>query len=138
MASRKKVPADQPGSREEVVRAHGFALVATSVVDRFGWPGVVVLFIMYVAIYWSTPEQKHRFVECYFFGNGIGTIAPIVVLAVLFASTTIAQRSWYGKKIARLQGEVDRVGAEKSDMQQERTDTPLQSSKPHKELIGGE
>lgn len=132
MAKRSRQQRNTSGSSSddvrELVRAHSLAQLVTGLVDRIGWPGVLVFLIFFAMQFWSTSEQKAEFVGMYILGKGILNVWPIVVLGVIFLATVLAQHRIYDKKIALLKGELRRVGDEKSSLQQELTDRRLERS----------
>jgi hypothetical protein len=97
-----------------------------SVVDRFGWPGMLVLLAATFIFSFASAEQKHQFVDLYILGKGIGHAWPIISLGVLFVAAAAAQKKVYDRKIALLETELARIGNEKSLLQQELTDQQLQ------------
>lgn len=108
-----------------MANATAWGNLVANLVDRVGWPGLLVLFVGFVVVFWSSQEQKHAFVDIYILGRGILQVWPLVLLSAIFAATVVAQFHVYGKKIALLRGELDRVSDEKSKLQQELTTTKL-------------
>jgi hypothetical protein len=97
-----------------------------SVVDRFGWPGMLVLLAATFMFSFASAEQKHEFVDLYILGKGIGHVWPMISLGAIFVAAAVAQKKVYGRRIALLETELARIGNEKSLLQQERTDLTLQ------------
>lgn len=122
--SKSTAPPDADSIR--LAHARSWAQFATSLIDRVGWPGLLVFFVFFIMQFWASAEQKTRIVETYVLGTGIFHAWPIVFLGVIFAATCIAQQRIFTKKIDVLAKELDRVGNEKSSLQQELTDHRLQ------------
>ena len=96
------------------------ALVFTSLVETFGWPGATVILSFGFVIAYATTEQKQRIVETYVLGTGIGRLWPMLLLAFLFAATSLAQARLYKRKLAKMSAEIEREGKEKSSLQEKR------------------
>ena len=128
MASKQK-PKPTAATSKQLAEARGWADLFTAIVDRGGWPGLLVIFFGVVFVFFSTPEQKHEFFSIYILGRGIREVYPLVVFSVLFVSAVFAQFRVYGNKIVVLERELTRVADEKSKLQQELTTTKLRSGK---------
>jgi hypothetical protein len=131
MATRPVQPTSP--SQKDLEKAIAWANLFTALVDRIGWPGLLVVFFGAIMFFWASADQKRQFIDLYILGKGIGQIWPLVVLSVIFAATVLAQLRVYGKKIALLKRELERVGDEKSLLQQELTATKLRRGKPKTE-----
>jgi hypothetical protein len=94
------------------------AKVVEALLDKFGWPGLIVLFVMYLVAYRATKEQVHTLIDIYLLGRGIGTVYPTIVMGVLFLIVLFAQRHLYKKKENRMSAELARIGGEKSAKQE--------------------
>ena len=81
--------------------------------------------LRFVLTFWTSKEEQHAFVDIYILGRGILQVWPLVLLSAIFAATVAAQFYVYGRKIALLRGELNRVSDEKSKLQQELTTTKL-------------
>jgi len=95
-----------------------FAKIVDALLEKFGWPGLIVLFVMYLVAYRAAPEQVHALIDIYLLGRGISTIYPMIVMGVLFLSVLFAQRHLYKRKENRMLAELARIGGEKSAKQE--------------------
>lgn len=132
MAATKKQKSGTPSGstdRVQLAEVRRWVDLLTAIVDRGGWPGLLVVGFGVVFVSFSSTAQKQEFFDIYVLGHGIREVYPLVVLSVLFAATVIAQFRVYGKQIAVLQHELTRVADEKSKLQQELTTTKLRSGK---------
>jgi hypothetical protein len=105
------------------------AQVITSLVDNIGLPGTLVFALLLVIHLWASPEQKREIIDIYILGKGIARLWPHVIMALFFVSCLLGQRHYYLKKIKTMSKEIDRIGAEKSRLQEERAGRSLQHSK---------
>jgi hypothetical protein len=94
------------------------AKVIDSLVEKFGWPGLLVLFVMYLVTYRATEDQVHTLIDMYLLGRGIGTVYPIVVMGSLLLGVLFAQRHLYKRKENKMREELARMGGEKSSKQE--------------------
>ena len=94
------------------------AKVVDSLLEKFGWPGLLVLFVMYLVAYRATEDQVHALIDMYLLGRGIGTVYPIVVMGIIFLAVLFAQRHLYKRKENQMREEVARIGGEKSSRQE--------------------
>jgi len=95
-----------------------FARVLSSFIESFGWPGTFVLLAVHFTNQWATKEQKERIIETYVLGTNVFQAWPIILMAVVFVATVLAQRKWYTKKLGKVEKELARIGAEKSALQE--------------------
>ncbi len=124
-----------PKSATGVALVQGLAKVFTSIIETFGWPGGI-LFLGYTFVFQSaTADQKQRIIEMYVLGNDTKRAWPIAVICVVSLCTVLAQKRWYDRKLDKLSKEMERVGNEKSLLQQLLTGQELQHVKP--ETISG-
>jgi hypothetical protein len=123
----------EPRAPKELERTTAWINLFASVVDRVGWPGLLVLTFCGLLFGWASADQKRQFIDLYFLGKGIGNVWPIVVLSIIFCATVVAQVRVYGKKIALIEKELERVGNEKSQLQQELTTAKLKRGKSKSE-----
>jgi len=111
----------EPPSPEELRKTTAWVTLFMTIVDRVGWPGLLVIGFFAVLFGYGSIEQKREFIDIYILGKGIQGVWPIVLLSAIFAATVVAQLRVYGRKIALLEKELERVGNEKSELQQELT-----------------
>jgi uncharacterized membrane protein YdjX (TVP38/TMEM64 family) len=104
-----------------------FGLVET-ILDRFGWPGALLIFCIYFIESHATPEQKIAIINMYALGNGISVQYPMFVLGIGAVLAFFAQRFYYARKIKALKNELKRLGKWKTDHQEGRSGAPLHHS----------
>ncbi len=51
-----------------------------STLDRFGWPGALLIFFIYFILKYATPEQKISMIDLFVLGKGIQIGYPIFVI----------------------------------------------------------
>jgi hypothetical protein len=105
-----------------------FASIIDTLIDKFGWPGMLVVFVMYMIVYHATEEQRHALIDMYLLGRGIGSVYPITVMGLLFISVLFSQRHYFKKKEKLMQAELARIGTQKSAQQEQAMGTPLHHS----------
>jgi hypothetical protein len=121
----------EPPSQKELERTIAWVNLFTAIIDRVGWPGLAVVSILAMIFGWASADQKRQIIDLYVLGKGIGGVWSNVALGAIFAAAVVAQARVYGRKIALLEKELERVGNEKSELQQELTSANLnRSSKP--------
>src|SRR5260221_6598440 len=107
MARRKSTRiAAVPGTAPGLPAAMSWANFWASVVDRFGWPGMLVLLAATFMFSFASAEQKHEFVDLYILGKGIGNVWPMIGLGAIFVAAAVAQKKVYGRRIALLENEL--------------------------------
>ena len=94
------------------------AKVVDSLLDKFGWPGLLVLFLMYLVAYRASEEQVHALIDMYLLGRGISTVYPIIVMGIVFLGVLFAQRHLYKRKENQMLAELSRIGGDKSAKQE--------------------
>lgn len=90
----------------------------TALVERFGWPGMLIFLGFYCAQTWSSAEQKRKWFDKYILGEGMSPWWPFILVGLLLLFTVWAQRVTYKKKLRIMQEELDRIGREKSRLQE--------------------
>lgn len=118
-----------PAKKPETARAGGasdlgkaatafFDLLGT-IVEKFGWPGALLLFGLYFVERYATSAQKSSIIDIYVLGRGISPQWPIIVVSVISIAGLLAQKRYYDSKVAAINGRLDEVAAEKSRLQEE-------------------
>ena len=95
-----------------------FATAIDAVVEKFGWPGLLVVFVMYMVLVHATDAQRHELIDKYLLGHGIGDVYPIIIMGGLFLAVLFSQRHFYRKKLTLAEAELARLGSEKSSQQE--------------------
>lgn len=103
----------------------GFFQVIASVVDRFGWPGALLIFGFYFVERHATSQQKVEIIDLYVLGKGIRVEYPLIIFAVVAILVFFAQRTYYRKRIKLQQAELDRLGQWKTDHQEKKIGNKL-------------
>jgi hypothetical protein len=52
-----------------------FSGIIEALVEKFGWPGMLVAFVMYMIVFQASDEQRHALIDMYLLGRG--SIGPI-------------------------------------------------------------
>jgi hypothetical protein len=70
-------------------------------VDRFGWPGALLLFGVYFVEKHSTSEQKHQIIDAFVLGKGIEGRYPYLIfgMLVVFAAVMFAQQRFWKEAV---------------------------------------
>ena len=126
---KKRSLAKQRRQRQELPSVdswvHRLADLVTVLLDRFGWPGLLVL-VAFVSLYkFASDEQKREIIDVYFLGKGIGDVYPVLLTALLALGLLLAQRRWYRKKLEEMQQEIDRITKAKGQRQEEKIGADL-------------
>jgi uncharacterized membrane protein (DUF485 family) len=105
-----------------------FNLIGT-VVERFGWPGCLLVFFLYFLQTYATNEQKTRIIEMYVLGQGVGGAWPMIVLCLLFAAAFVAQNMYFQRKLKSMDRRLTEVADEKSKVQERAVGKSLKHGK---------
>ena len=99
-------------------------------VDRFGFTGTIIIYLIYFIEIHTTDDQKHQLFDRYFLGQGLGDYWYVtVVFVVLSGLAFFTQRGYYKKIINGLKKELTRIGEKKSELQEKRIGKTLSHSK---------
>jgi hypothetical protein len=127
--TRKKKPAPTPDSK----MPDGKALVTvaviqffTKLVERFGWPGTVIILLVMFIERDGSDQQKQAIIDMYILGKGMVGWWPLVVPSVLFLFVIWAQWEVNRKKVKTIRRELNRVSSERSSLQERISGGPLQ------------
>jgi hypothetical protein len=104
------------------------ARIVDSLLEKFGWPGLLVLFLMHLVESHATDDERHALIDMYILGRGLSTIYPIIMMGAVFLVVLLAQRHLYRRKENRMQAEIARIGAEKSSLQEAALNVKLHHS----------
>jgi hypothetical protein len=99
-----------------------------AVLDRFGWPGALVIYGIYFLEKNATQEQKRALIDLYFLGKGINLQYPLVIMGVVFGLAFLAQWGYYHKKMRLQKEEIKRLGEWKTKHQEQKVGAPLHHS----------
>ncbi len=122
--AKDKDPKNKPG-RKPTGAWLAFAKVFEALVDKFGWPGVLVIFVMHMIEFRATDEQRRALIDMYLLGRNIRSAYPIMVMGVIFLAVLFAQRYYYRKQADLMESELERIGADKSAWQEKALGTRL-------------
>lgn len=109
-----------------------FGLVET-ILDKFGWPGALLIYAIYFVEYHATQEQRRAMVDTYFLGHGIELYYPLFSMGIVFILAFLAQRHYYRKKLALVKGELERLGKWKTRHQEQQAGVSLHHSEQAEE-----
>jgi|SRR5271156_512029 len=124
MGKNKKPPNNAP-------KRQGWLAVATvfeAVLDRFGWPGALLVFIAYFVEKYATLEQKRGLIDLYLLGRNASSLYTHLVLGGIFVAALLAQRFYFRKKLKLKDDELTRLGVWKTEHQEKLIGTPLHHS----------
>src|SRR5882672_8047859 len=88
------------------------------IIDRFGWPGAVIVFGYLFVEKNGTVQQKQEIIDKFILGKGIDDLYPLIILGVLSMLVMLAQRHYYQQREKILQKEIDRLAEWKSAYQE--------------------
>jgi hypothetical protein len=104
------------------------ATVFEAILDRFGWPGALLVFVAYFVEKYATLEQKRELIDLYLLGRNANTFYAHLVLGGLFIAALLAQRYYFRKKIKTKDEELTRLGLWKTEHQEKRIGATLHHS----------
>lgn len=107
--------------------------VIEKILDRFGWPGALLLFVIFFIVRYATIEQKVAIIDLYVLGRGLKVEYPLVVFGAIALLAFFAQRFYYRRKIQLMEAEVKRVGQWKTEHQELAIGEPLHHSEDQEE-----
>jgi len=105
-----------------------FAGIVEALLNRFGWPGLLLVYSMYFVQNNASLEQKRDIIDLYVLGKGIGQLYPLIVMGSLFTLTLFAQRFYYRKQVKLMDEELQRLGKWKTEYQEKQIGAPLHHS----------
>lgn len=112
----KEKPSFSP-SNKALVALSGLNIINTWV-ERFGWPGTIILLIFWFVVRYASREQKAAIINEYVLGRGSWHAA--IVASVLFVLVLAAQWQIYKKQLsalmernAAIETELNRLRSEK-------------------------
>ena len=100
------------------------------VVEKFGWPGTILILGFSFVVFYATADQKHRIIEMYVLGNG--TPFGEVLVCVLFSIVLWAQHSFQRRKLL-----LERERAANAEMEKLRIQSQLEEANRRLRLIEG-
>lgn len=101
------------------------ANIVEALLDRFGWPGALLIYAIYFIERNATQGQKQDLIEMYLLGRGISTQYPLFIFAIILVCAFLAQRHYYRKKLKLMEQELARVGEWKTAHQEKQVGVPL-------------
>jgi hypothetical protein len=104
------------------------AAIFEAVLDRFGWPGALLVFAGYFVEKYATLEQKRALIDLYLLGRNANTLYTHLVLGGLFLAALLAQRYYFRKKLRLKDEELTRLGLWKTEHQEKQIGAPLHHS----------
>ena len=99
-----------------------------AVLDRFGWPGALLVFAAYFVEKYATLEQKRELIDLYLLGRNASSLYVHLVEGALFVAALLAQRYFFRKKIKLKDEELTRLGLWKTEHQEDQIEAPLHHS----------
>lgn len=126
------VKAPKKKSRKSRRRAGNLSIILsgaielfTVLIDRFGWPGAILILSYIFVERHATDSQKQEIIDKFLLGHGISEIYPLVILGIIATALLAAQRFYWKKKVGVLEHEIKRLANWKSDHQESKIDIGL-------------
>jgi hypothetical protein len=104
------------------------ATVFEGILDRFGWPGALLVFVAYFVEKYATLEQKRDLINLYLLGRNASSLYSHIVLGGIFVSALLAQRYYFRKKLQVKDEELTRLGLWKTEHQEKQIGAALHHS----------
>lgn len=104
-----------------------------SIVERFGWPGFILLYAVYFIERNATTEEKRAIIDLYALGKGTSSVYPTIILGVVGGLAFLAQWGYYRKKLRLMEKEIKRLAEWKTAHQERKTGDSLHHSKDPEE-----
>jgi len=104
--------------------------LAAQTVDRFGWPGALILISFFFVQYNGTPAQKQEIIDKFVLGKGVDRIYPFIVIVIIGLLTFFAQNIYWQRKVKALKVEIERLAKWKTDHQQKQIGGDLHHTDP--------
>jgi hypothetical protein len=109
-------------------RRQGWMALATAfeaILDRFGWPGALLVFVAYFVEKYATLEEKRDLIELYLLGRNASSLYTHLVLGGIFIAAMLAQRHYFRKQLKIKDEELTRLGLWKTEHQEKQIGAPL-------------
>ena len=113
-------------------RAIAWARVFEHLVDKCGLTGAFLFFVCGFVVVYASPDQKKSIIDLFVLGRGVRELYPTLLASLVFLALLAAQQYYYERRIRRMDKELTRLGAWKSNHQQISVPSPLH----HSEEIG--
>src|ERR1044072_751850 len=96
----------------------GIFRLITRVVDSFGWPGTVIIFMMFFIVAFATPEQKQQLIDTYILGKGFQAGWHVLIFFALAVLVFLAQYAQSQRRTKAVYLELERIALEKTMLQE--------------------
>lgn len=106
----------------------GFFSLVEAILDRFGWPGALLIYGIYFIEKNAMQDQKRAVIDLYLLGKGINLQYPLIILGGVFILAFLAQWRYYHRKFRLMKEEVRRLGEWKTKHQEQKVGGPLHHS----------
>lgn len=104
------------------------ATVFEAILDRFGWPGALLVFVAYFVEKYATLQEKRDLIELYLLGRNASSVYTHLVLGGIFVAALLAQRYYFRKKLKIKDDELTRLGLWKTEHQEKQIGASLHHS----------
>lgn len=136
MVKKQKTPAQHSGTKPTVPKGTSNSLkylreasdLIARIVDRFGWPGALVVLGFFFIQYNGTTAQKQEIIDKFVLGKDVEWAYPFAIFVGLGAVAFWAQHSYWVKRLEVVTKEMHRLAEWKSKHQQEQTGSDLHST----------
>jgi len=117
----------------EAARWFAFGSICQALFESIGLPGTFLVMVFYIVVRYASPEQKRDIIDMYVLWRGPhGNLLPVMVWSLAMVAIFVGQRHFYSKRINELGREVDRLGREKSALQEKLSPSPIHHSSERK------
>lgn len=96
----------------------GFFGLLGILVDRFGWPAVVLCGGAWFTNQNATIEQKRKIIDRYVLGEGIAPWWPLIVIAIVCVLVVWAQDWKHRHEVSVMRERLNEVAAQKNRLQE--------------------
>jgi hypothetical protein len=140
MPKKQKTPAQQNGTKPTVPKTSSNSLkylreasdLTARIVDRFGWPGALIVLGFFFIQYNGTTAQKQEIIDKFVLGKDVDWAYPFAVFVALAVVAFWAQHDYWAKRVEVVTKEMNRLAEWKSKHQQEQTGSGLHSTENKK------
>jgi predicted membrane protein len=121
-------PAKKTAPQIEVINVSSLKFWVTSI-KELGIPSFIVLFFVIIFVTFASKDQKSQFIDEFFLFKDVSKNPfPVAFVVLILIAAIILQYVYYNKIINQKSKENERLGAEKSKLQEVLLNKQLHSS----------
>lgn len=102
--------------------------VFQALVETVGLAGTFLFLAFSFVVQYASEEQKRAIIEMYVLWRGPSRTLPLLLYSIAVVMLIFAQRHYYEKLLRDCRSEVDRIGREKSALQEKLGPSPMHHS----------